>query len=388
MRYIQRFFEPPKEESYFLFGPRGTGKSTWIRRRYPQALWIDLLEPQELRHYSAFPERLRETLDLHPDKKVIVIDEIQKVPELLSLIHALIEEKKGYQFILTGSSARKLKRVGVDLLAGRALLKKMHPFMAGELGSDFSLEECLTFGLLPLVLESRDRKGALETYAALYLKEEVQNEGIVRQIGHFARFLEIVSFSHGQLLNTANIARECEISRKTVENYLQILEDLLLSFTLPVFTRRAQRALISHPKFYLFDVGVYHSLRSIGPMDRPEEMQGSGLEGMIAEHLRAWIDQQPDTWQLSFWRTRGGVEVDFVVYGPKGFWAIEVKNTAKISLWDTKGLESFREDYPESQQLFIYRGDKKILQNRILCVPAEEFLLSIHPNRLLGEGLS
>lgn len=264
----------------------------------------------------------------------------------------------------------------------------MHPFMAGELGSSFSLVSSLQNGLVPLVVESTDPEAVLKTYAALYLKEEVQNEGIVRNIESFSRFLEIISFSHGQLLNITNIARECEISRKTVENYLTILDDLLLSFTLPVFTRRAQRKLTSHPKFYLFDAGVFRSLRLTGPLDLPQEIQGASLEGLVAEHLRSWIDHQNDTWQLSFWRTHLGAEVDFIVYGPRGFWAIEVKNSQRVSFSDTKGLIAFKRDYPESTPFLLYRGDQLLYENGILCVPCEQFLCNLKPETLISELLA
>lgn len=382
MYFIPRFFKAPKG-SFFLFGPRGTGKSTWLKQHFSDAFWIDLLEPEQLRFYGAFPERLRETLELNPKAKVVVIDEVQKVPELLSLVHAVIEEKRGIQFVLTGSSARKLKRVGVDLLAGRAILKKMHPFFAAELGKEFDLEKALEFGLVPLIYQSERSEQELRTYAALYLKEEVQAEGLVRNVGDFARFMEVMSFSHGSVLNTSNISRECEVKRKTVDNYLQILEDLMLSFTLPVFNKRAQRALSSHSKFYFFDTGVFRSLRPMGPMDLKQEMQGPALEGLIAQHIRAWVDEQNGNWELAFWRTRSGLEVDFVIYGPNGFWAIEVKNGATVSPSDVRGLEAFREDYPESKQLLLYRGKKKAMQKGILCVPCEEFLLNVLPDRPL-----
>ena len=169
----KRFLIAPKQ-SFFLFGPRGTGKSTWIRENFPNALWIDLLNPEELRYYAAWPERLKETIEAHPQKKIIVIDEVQKAPELLSLVHSLIEQKLGLQFILTGSSRRKLKRTGANLLAGRALLTYMHPFLAAELGVDFSMEKALTMGLLPLIWDSETPESTLRTYAALYLKGEVQ----------------------------------------------------------------------------------------------------------------------------------------------------------------------------------------------------------------------
>lgn len=374
---IPRFFHAPVQ-SFFLLGPRGTGKSTWLRQYFPHALWIDLLEPELLQFYGARPERLRDTLQASPDKTVI-INEIQKLPNLLSLIHAIIEEKRGLQFILTGSSARKLKRQGVDLLAGRALLRHMHPFLASELGDLFTLNKALTQGLLPLIWGSETPNDVLRSYCALYLKEEIQAEGLVRDVGNFARFLETISFSHATVLNTSNIARECSISRTTVETYLQILKDLLLGYTLPVFTKRAMRAVSTHPKFYIFDSGVFCSLRPRGPLDRTEEIWGAALEGLVAQHLRAWIDEQSTTYDLAFWRTRTGLEVDFIVYGENGFWAIEVKNGESISPKDLHGLEAFRDEYPEATPLFIYRGPKT-MQKGILCLPCDEFLLSIHPS--------
>ncbi|MDP1835069.1 MAG: AAA family ATPase [Chlamydiales bacterium] len=379
---IHRCFRAPRQ-SFFLLGPRGTGKSTWLNQNFPDALWIDLLDPELFRFYSAKPERLRDVLEANPEKLIVVIDEIQKVPELLSLIHAIIEMKLGYQFILTGSSARKLKRQGVDLLAGRALLCYMHPFMACELGTLFDLDVALVEGLLPLVWDSPTPELVLKAYCALYLREEVQFEGLVRDVGNFARFLEVISFSHASILNTSAIARECQISRTTVDTYLQILQDLLLANTLSVFTKRAQRALSAHPKFYIFDAGVFHALRPRGPLDRPQEVAGLALEGLIAQHLRAWIDFQVNRYDLHFWRTRSGVEVDFVVYGEGGFWAIEVKNGSTVSAKDVNGLLSFQDEYPEAKILLLYRGRQRIMQKGVLCVPCDEFLRELQPDRPL-----
>lgn len=378
-RWIHRFFKAPNQ-SFFLFGPRGTGKSTWLKTHYPDALWIDLLELDQLRFYSAAPERLKETVDAHPNQKVVVIDEVQKIPDILSVVHGIIEEKRGILFVLTGSSTRKLKRVGVDLLAGRALLKHMPPFFAAELGTEFDLEEALALGLLPLVRGALVPQEVLKTYVGMYLKEEVQAEGLVRQIGDFARFLEIISFSHGAELNISNIARECSVGRKTVENYVQILQDLLLGYTLSVFTKRAQRALAERPKFYLFDTGVYRSLRPLRPLDVPQEIQGAALEGLVCQHLKAWVDAQVENYELAFWRTRSKLEVDFIVYGPKTFLAIEVKHGEVVHPDDLRGLEAFHTDYPECTPLLLYRGKTRVKKKNILCLPCEEFLLSIHPD--------
>lgn len=378
MKEIKRFFKDPKH-NFFLFGPRGTGKSSWIEREYPEGLLINLLLHENFLNYSRNPDLLIDTVHANPDKKVIIIDEIQKIPELLSVVHILIEEKKGRQFILTGSSTRKLKKAGVDLLGGRAWSRTLHPFMAGELKSEFNLENALKFGLLPLVMDSESPREMLKSYIALYLKEEVQAEGLVRNIGNFNRFLEVMSFSHGSVLNAANISRECHVSRTMVDEYIQILEDLLLGVRLKVFTKRAQRAPSSHPKFYYFDAGVFRSMRTSAPLDRTEEMEGHALEGLIFQHLRAWNAYSGEEHQIYFWRTRSGVEVDFIIYGPTEFCAIEVKNNKQAFPNDVRALKTFKEDYPEAKVFLLYRGKQRVLVNGILCIPCEEFLVNIYP---------
>ena len=234
MKSIKRTFIAPKE-SFFLFGPRGTGKSTYLKDNFPNAKLIDFLDPETYRSFVGRPEILKEIVEGNSDKKIFILDEIQKIPEVLTVVHQLIETKKKVQFILTGSSSRKLKRAGVDLLGGRAELCRMHPFTAKELGSYFNLESALKFGLLPLLYDKSDPSSSLRAYLGLYVKEEVFSEGLVRNIGNFSRFLEAVSFSHASILNTSNVARESGVERKTVEGYLSILEDLLLSFTIPIF---------------------------------------------------------------------------------------------------------------------------------------------------------
>lgn len=382
MATIPRFFQDPGTH-FFLFGPRGTGKSTWLRAQLPDALWLDLLSPDLFREYSARPERLRSRVRAQPDCETVVIDEVQKVPELLDVVHQLIEEGGGVRFVLTGSSSRKLKRANVDLMAGRALLERLHPFMAAELGDGFDLDRSLALGLVPLVWDAKHPAKVLASYAALYIREEVQMEGLVRNIGQFARFVEVVSFSHGCVLNTSHVARECQVSRKTVEAYVGILEDLLLAFRLPVFTRRAQRHLTAHPKFYWFDAGVYRATRPAGPLDPVAEFAGPALEGLVAQHLRAWIDLSPGDHSLGFWRTKSGNEVDFVIYGPAGFWAIEVKHSATIHPKDLRGLRAFHQDYPESTPLLLHRGPEPLLLGDILCLPVQDFLIGLRPGEPL-----
>lgn len=379
MEVIRRLFQDPKQ-SFFLFGPRGTGKSTWIQTHFQEALKVDLLAPDVLRTLNAQPERLRELVSGNPEKKTVVIDEIQKIPELLTVVHSLIEEKKGLQFIMTGSSARKLKKAGVDLLAGRALYKTLHPFMAAELKERFELKAALKFGVLPLVMASENPEEVLKAYVTLYLKEEIQMEGLVRNLGHFSRFLEALSFSHGACLNISNVARECQIERKVVEGYVGIVEDLLLGFRIPTFHKRAKRALTTHPKFYFFDPGVYRSIRPSGPLDRPEEIGGAALEGLVAEHLRAWIAYHHPDHELYFWRTREGSEVDFILYGPNHLFAIEVKNSSRVRPEDLRPLQAFLEDYPEGQCFLLYRGNERLFQKGMLCLPCEDFLRNLMPD--------
>ncbi len=381
MEYVTRFLDSPLDH-FFLLGPRGTGKTSWTRRRFPDALRIDLLDPAVHRELAARPERLAELVRGNRQRQQIVVDEVQKLPELLEVVHALIEEKTGQQFILTGSSARKLRRAGVNLLGGRAAQATLHAYMASELGSRFELTRALNQGLLPVVWEARDPVVTLNAYNGLYLREEVQMEGLVRDVGAFARFLEAMSFSHAAVLNLSNVARECQIKRKTCEGYLEILEDLLLGFRLDVFSKRAKRELAAHPKFYFFDTGVFRANRPKGPLDAPEEIEGAALEGLVAQHLRAWCDYSTGNHGLHYWQTRSKVELDFIVYGESGLYAIEVKNAAKVRPEDLRALKAFKEDYPESRQMLLYRGGERFVRDGILCRPCKEFLSALQPNRI------
>jgi len=378
METIPRFFAIPGQ-SFFPLGPRGTGKSTWLQHELKDALFVDLLRPETYREMAARPERLRELVMGSPRQDTIVIDEIQRVPELLNVVHECLESLAPRRFVLTGSSARKLRRGGVDLLAGRALLRTMHPFMAAEL-SEFSLQSALETGLVPLVVSSSNPEDVLKAYAGLYVEQEVRAEGLTRNVGAFSRFLEAISFSHASILNTSNVARECQIERKTVAAYIEALGDLLLSFHLPVFTVRARRETVSHAKFYFFDAGVYRSLRPRGPLDRAQEIEGAALEGLVAQHLRAWIAYSGVDARLFYWRTRSGVEVDFIVYGSNEFWAVEVKNSAKVKPSDLRSLKTFARDYPECTCIFLYRGCDRMRIDGIWCIPAGEFLKNLRPS--------
>jgi predicted AAA+ superfamily ATPase len=218
------------------------------------------------------------------------------------------------------------------------------------------------------------------------MNEEVKIESLVRNIGNFARFLEAISFSHGSVLNVSNVARECQVGQKTVEGYIDVLEDLLLSFKLPVFTKRAGRELSDHPKFYIFDAGVFRAIRPLGPLDKPSEIEGVALEGLVAQNLRAWASLQDARNDIYFWRTRSGNEVDFIIYGAQEFSAIEVKNASHVRAEDLRGLKAFREDYPESKQFFLYRGSERLRRDGILCIPVKDFLINLRPGKSIMDA--
>ena len=369
---ISRLFKYPKNNSFFLLGPRGTGKSCYIRTTFPSCTYIDLLEAQVFQSLLANPSRLAHLIPAK-NQNWIVIDEIQKIPELLDEVHRLIEEKK-YKFILTGSSARKLKRSGANLLAGRAFSQHAYPLTALELKEQFSLKKALTTGLLPKAYLEADSSDYLASYVSTYLKEEVQQEGLVRNMGSFARFLEAVSFSQGQLLNFSNVSAECSVERKTVANYFQILEDLLLATTLEIFSHRSKRELIKHKKFYFFDLGVFRQIRPRGPLDSDSEILGASVETLVFQELRARNEYQDWNYKIQFWHTRNNIEVDFVLYGARGLKAIEVKSSARLRDNDFLGLLEFKKDYPKADLLMVYGGQETRVHKDIQIVPVQHFL--------------
>lgn len=376
----KRLLERPlkNNQSFFLFGPRGTGKTAWLREHVPEGVYIDLLETEAFVNLLAHPERLEQMIP--PGfKDWVIIDEVQKVPQLLNEVHRLIEGKN-YKFILTGSSARSLKKKGVNLLAGRALSFKMFPLTAVELQGDFHLKNSLQFGHLPFVYSKNNEQAIqdyLEAYTQTYLREEVMQEGLTRNVAAFSRFLEVASFSQGEVLNISEIARETSINRKVIEDYFQILEDLLLAQRISIFTKRAKRKLISHSKFYYFDTGVYQAIRPRGPYDRKEESEGASFETLAYQELQAINSYFNLKYKIHFWRTADKVEVDFILYGPKGIIAIEVKRTDKIDSNDLRGLRLFGEDYPEAKRFLFYGGRKKEYIDNIQILPMDEALLTL-----------
>lgn len=370
-----RIIKLPAAKSFFLFGPRATGKTTWLQQEFPSALYIDLLESELYSLLLASPSRLAHMIP--PEfSDWVIIDEIQRIPDLLNEVHRLIEQRK-IQFILTGSSARKLRAKGVNLLAGRALTRFMYPLTVEELGQDFSLHTSLQFGHLPAIYSEPDPADYLASYIRTYLREEVQQEGLTRNLQIFARFLEAASFSQASILNITEVARECRANRKLVEQYFYILEDLLLAHRLPVFTRRAKRRMVNHPKFYLFDVGVYRAIRPRGPLDRPEEIEGTALETLVFQELIAVNGLHKLGYELYYWRTANGQEVDFILYGESGLIAIEVKRAAKIRTKELRGLKAFARDYPQASLYLFYGGDKKMFIENITLLPIEKALADL-----------
>lgn len=374
-----RLLRPPENKSFFLFGPRGVGKTTWVKENFPKAIYLDLLNAQTYNRLLASPLRLSESI---PAGFVdwIIIDEVQRIPELLNEVHRLIETFR-YKFILTGSSARKLRRGGQNLLAGRALTFYMHPLTAIELGADFSLSDCLNYGALPSIFKEFDKQKYLAGYVQTYLQQEVIQEGISRNLSAFARFLETASFSQGSVLNVSEVGREASVGRKVVEDYFCALEDLLVGVKLPIFSKRAKRKLVAHNKFYYFDVGVYRSIRPVGPLDQPEMVGGVALESLFFQNLRAINHYFNLNYELFYYRTVAGVEVDFIAYGSRGLKAFEIKSKKTISRSDLTGLATFLKDYPMTKCYLIYGGSERRYFGNIEVIPFVEALKDL-PNIL------
>ena len=351
---LKRILNPPSQ-SFFLLGPRGTGKSTWLRSLFPDAHLIDLLSEATYQGLLANPASLADQLRaVHPGKWVI-IDEVQRLPALLNEVHRFIEQKR-LKFVLCGSSARKLKRSGVNLLAGRALNRSMHPFVPEELGESFDVDDALQFGLLPIVWDSVEKSETLAAYAQLYLKEEIQAEALVRNLSGFARFLPIAALYQGQTLNVSNIAREAGIARTTVIGYLEILEETLLCFRLPAFEAKMRVRERKLPKWYWCDPGLVRAIKRSSGVLIPEET-GALFEGLVAQLLRAYIDYRRIFDVMYYWAPAGSVktEVDFILLRNREFVAVEVKSGRVFSKRWCRGLRAI--------------ADLKGLQRRVIVYP-------------------
>jgi predicted AAA+ superfamily ATPase len=369
--------------SFFLFGPRGTGKSTWLKATFPDAPRFDLLDESVYQSFLADPGLFSAELRALPSQSFVVVDEVQRVPALLNEVHRAIEDR-GMAFALCGSSSRKLKTAGTNLLAGRAVLRRMHPFLPEELGAEFDLEAAIRIGTLPVVLGSPDPEDALRAYARMYLKEEIQAEALVRNLPGFARFLPVAALFHGQVLNVSSLARDAGVARTTVLGYLEMLEDTLVAYRLKAFTARLRVKERKHPKLYWVDAGLVRALKNVRGQPAPEE-RGHLFEGFVAGVLRAYRDYRGlfDDWY--YWAPSGGsrVEVDFLLQRGSDFVAIEVKGSARPSRAESRGLAAIAELPGVCRRILVYPGDRTLrLESGIEVLPFDAFLREIESGTL------
>jgi predicted AAA+ superfamily ATPase len=335
-----RLLLPPKG-SFFLFGPRGTGKTTWLRAHFDGATWVDLLDETVYQRYLVDVGPLQLELGRLAPRSWVVLDEVQRLPSLLNEAHRQIEARK-LRFALTGSSARKLRRSGVNLLAGRAVWRTMFPFAPEELGSDFDLERALRWGTLPIVWGSEHPDDTLRAYVELYLKEEIKAEALVRNLPGFARFLPVAALFHGQVLNVSGLARDAGVARTTIAEYVSILEDTLVAHRLPAFEAKLRVRERRHPKLYFVDPGLVRAIKGASGKPVGEE-RGALLEGLVFMLLRLYRQTGKLLFDdLAYWAPGEAreTEVDFVLVQGKRRIAIEVKSGARIQSRDLKGLRA------------------------------------------------
>jgi predicted AAA+ superfamily ATPase len=364
----------PERQSAFLWGPRKTGKTTLLRSRFPESIVYDLLETDLFLQLSKEPWLIREQLAAAPQESLglpIIIDEIQKVPQLLDEVHWLIENRN-LSFILSGSSARKLRRGQVNLLGGRAWRYQLFPLVSAEIES-IDLLQILNRGLVPSHYLDRQYRRSLRSYIHDYLKEEVFDEGLTRNVPAFSRFFEAMAFSHGELTNFANIARDCGVDAKTVREYYQILVDTLLGTWVTPFRRRQDRhTILKASKFYLFDVGVAGELTKRNLEAQRGELFGRAFEHFILMELRAHSSYHELDYPIRFWRTKSGQEVDFIL--GEGEVAIEAKGTARVDNRDLRSLSSFVDQYSPRSAIVVCNENRERRTDRIRILPLTVFL--------------
>lgn len=374
---IPRLFTPPRG-SYFLFGPRGSGKSTWLRHLHPHAHWVDLLDEGRYQRYLIDPSLFSAELEALPRGSLVVIDEVQRLPELLNVVHQKIEARR-LRFVLSGSSARKLRRSGVNLLAGRAVRRALHPFVPEELGASFSLASMLEWGALPIVWAAADRRDVLEAYVQMYLKEEIQAEAATRNLPGFARFLPIAGLFHGQTLNVSALARDAGVARTTVQGYLEILEDTLFTFRLPAFEARLRVRERRHPKLYWVDPGLVRAV--IGDRGAPDaDSVGRLFEGWVAQLLRAYRDYRRICDDLAYWAPTesGETEVDFLLRRGRERVAIEVKASRRWKPEHARGLRAIAGLAGLRRRILVYLGAERLRPEKgIEVLPLAAFLNEI-----------
>lgn len=364
----------PPGQSAFLWGARKTGKSTYLKEKFPGSLVFDFLKSDLFIEFSKNPSLLREQLLAQSEavlRHPVILDEVQKIPQILDEVHWLIENK-GLQFILCGSSARKLKRGQANLLGGRAWRYEMFPLTTVETGS-VDLLRALNHGLIPAHYLQNNYKRSLKAYVRDYLKEEVFNEGLTRNIPAFSRFFDAMGYSHGELTNYSNIARECGVDSKTVKEYYQILIDTLLGIMVEPFKRRKNRQTISKAsKFYLFDVGVAGAITNREINEEKGELFGKAFEHFILMQIAAHSSYSALEYEINFWRTKSGMEVDFIL--GKGEIAIEVKGSSRVDNRDLKSLSAFIEEYSPRKAFVVCNEKAKRVHGQITVIPWRMFL--------------
>lgn len=361
-----------EHRSIFLFGPRQTGKSTLLKQRFPAAKYYNLLQADTFRELSAAPENIRQKLS--NQDKLVIIDEIQKLPSLLDEVHALIESHKQLRFILTGSSARKLRRGGANLLGGRALTCHLHPLVSPEVNFE-KLTERLNNGSLPAVMDSPVAAEDLNSYVGNYLREEIQAEGLVRSIENFSRFLSVAGLCNGEQLNFESVAQDAQVPARTVREYYQILEDTLIGYQLTPYQKTKKRKPVATSKFYLFDVGVANTLLGRSNITPRSEAYGRCIEHFIFLELRAYLDYHRLQIPLTYWRTQSKLEVDFVLGDEIG---LEVKASGFVSERETTALNALAEEVKLKRRIIVCsEKEPKVLDNGTEVLPVEEFLKAL-----------
>ena len=372
------------EETFFLWGPRQTGKTTLLKQRYPDALRLDLLKADVFRRYMATPELLREEIEAMgaPAGRQVVIDEVQKVPALLDEAHWLIENR-GVRFALCGSSARKARRGAANLLGGRALRFELHGLTAAELGADFDLTRLLNHGYLPRMYEAARPARRLDAYIANYLKEEVAAEGLVRNLPAFAGFLHAAALTDGEITNFSNVAADCAVSSHTAKSYFEILDDTLLGRWLPAYRKRPKRRLVAAPKFYFADIGVVNRLARRGWLAPGSELHGKAFENWVFHELVAFLAYREGDDELAYWRLASGAEVDFVLGDMR--LAVEAKASAKITPRHLKGLRSLAKDNPHVARRVVVCLEPRArrTEDGIDLLPVAEFVRRLWRDQLL-----
>lgn len=368
---LERIFQIDKEldGSIFLFGGRQTGKTTLLRQQFPDALFFDLLDSNVRRRLQQRPVLLYETLKDKPAGTLVIIDEIPEVPELLNEVHRLIVERQ-LLFILCGSSARKLKRKGHNTLGGRALPVYLYPLVSAEI-PDYDIDRAVNYGTIPSHYLARNPWRLLAAYIDVYLKEEIKEEALVRNLDAFQRFLEVAALTDGEIINNNNIAQECGVHATTVNSYFDILEDTLIGYRIPAYTKLMKRRLVQAPRFYYFDVGVTNYLLHRKDLVRGSVDYGHAFEHLVVQELVAYQHYSHSEEKLSYWRTYTGVEVDIIVGDARI--AIEIKSTEEVQSRHMKNLKSFAEEHPGSKLMIVSLDVFTRQMGNIECIYVMDF---------------